>query len=79
MLRNRLTVPLQALIGPEGSRKLGFPEFLTTAQDGGKVFSLISGHFHTQEIFLLLISVRDKVDSRAIMQSEGIYINEIFL
>ena len=30
-------VPLQAWSGPEGSRKLRFPDFLTTAQDGGKV------------------------------------------
>jgi len=33
-------VPLQAWSGPEGSRKLRFPDFLTTAQDGGKVVSL---------------------------------------
>jgi len=33
-------VPLQAWSGPEGSRKLGFPDFVTTAQDGGKVVSL---------------------------------------
>jgi hypothetical protein len=33
-------VPLQALSGPEGSRKLRFPDFMTTAQDGGKVVSL---------------------------------------
>ena len=26
--------------GPEGSRKLKFPDFMTTAQDGGKVVSL---------------------------------------
>ena len=29
-------VPLQAWSGPEGSRKLRFPEFVTTAQDGCK-------------------------------------------
>jgi hypothetical protein len=34
------TVPLEASGGPEGSRKLGFPDFLTTAQNGGKVVSL---------------------------------------
>jgi hypothetical protein len=28
-------VPLQAWSGPEGSRKLRFPDFLTMAQDGG--------------------------------------------
>ena len=34
-------VPLQARSGPEGSRKLRFPDFVTTAQDGGKqCFSL---------------------------------------
>ena len=34
-------VPLQAWSGPEGSRKLRFPDFITTAQDGGKVVSLM--------------------------------------
>ena len=33
-------VPLQAWGGPEGSRKLRFPDFMTTAQDGGKVVTL---------------------------------------
>ena len=33
-------VPLQAWNGPEGSRKLRFPDFMTTAQDGGQVVSL---------------------------------------
>jgi hypothetical protein len=30
-------VLLQAWSGPEGSSKLRFPDFMTTAQDGGKV------------------------------------------
>ena len=33
-------VPVQAWTGPEGSRKLRFPDFVTTAQDGGKVVNL---------------------------------------
>ena len=33
-------VPLQACSGPEGSRKLRFPDFMTTTQDGGKFVSL---------------------------------------
>ena len=33
-------VPLQAWKGPEGSRKLRLTDFMTTAQDGGKVVSL---------------------------------------
>jgi hypothetical protein len=35
-------VPLQVWSGPECSRKLRFPDLLTTAQDGGKVVS----HMH---------------------------------
>jgi hypothetical protein len=31
------TVPLQAWSGPEGFRKLTFPDYMTMAQDGGKV------------------------------------------
>jgi hypothetical protein len=34
-------VPLQTWSGPEGSRKLRFPDYMTTEQDiGGKVVSL---------------------------------------
>jgi len=33
-------VPLQAWGSPEGSRKLRFPDFITTAQDGVNVVSL---------------------------------------
>ena len=33
-------IPLQTWSGPEGSRKLRFPDFMTTAQEGGKVVSL---------------------------------------
>ena len=32
-------IPLQAWSGPEGSRKLRFPDYMTMAQDGGKVVS----------------------------------------
>jgi hypothetical protein len=32
-------VPLQAWSGPEGARKLRVSDFMTTAQDGGKVVS----------------------------------------
>ena len=35
------TVPLEAWSGPEGSRKLRFPDFVTAAKNGGKVVSLM--------------------------------------
>jgi hypothetical protein len=35
-------MPLQACSGPEGSRKLRFSDIMTTAQDGGKVLSLLA-------------------------------------
>jgi len=34
------SVPLQAWSGPEDSGKLRFPDFITTAQYGGKVVNL---------------------------------------
>ena len=37
---NGKAVPLQAWIGTKSSRKLRFPDFMTTAQDGGRVVSL---------------------------------------
>jgi hypothetical protein len=39
MLKGK-AVPLQAWSGPEGSRKLRFLDFMTTAQDGCKIVSL---------------------------------------
>ena len=44
-IKVKAAVPLQAWSGPEGSRKLRFPHFMTTAQDGGKVVSLMHRPF----------------------------------
>ena len=35
------SVPFQSWSGPEGSKKLRFPDFMTTAQEGGKVVNLM--------------------------------------
>ena len=66
-------VPLQAWSGPEGSRKLRFPDFMTTAQDGGKVVSLthrspLPPRKYTWYSFLL----EAESTSRAIVRPEGL-------
>jgi len=71
-------VPLQAWRGPEGSRKLRFPYVMTAAQDDGRLSALRTGRLYPQEIFPVLIYVRGWVDPRAIVRSEGFYVNEKF-
>ena len=69
--------PLQTWTGPEGSRKLRLPDFMTTAQYSGQVVSLThrpplppgntpGTHFWGW------------VDARAIVRSEGFYVKEKF-
>ena len=74
------SVPLEAWGGPDGSRKLRFTDFMKTAQDDRKVVSLTHRQpLPPQEILLVLISVRGLGDPRAIVRSEGFYVNEKFL
>ena len=63
-------VPLQVWSDPEVSRKLRFSDYMTTAQDGGKVVSLTHRPTLPQEIFLVLFSVRGWVDPSAIVRWE---------
>jgi len=56
--RKGKAVPLQARIGPEVSRKLRFPYYMTTAQDGGNLSALSTCRLYPQEMLLVLISVR---------------------
>ena len=44
-------VPLQAWTGPGGSRKLRFPNFVTTAQDGGRLSAFRMAAFTLMNFF----------------------------
>ena len=57
LLKGRATL-LRTWSGPESSRKLRFPDFMTTAQDVGNVVSLTHRPTLPQEIELVLSSVR---------------------
>ena len=50
--------PLQAWSGPEVSRKLELPDFVTTALDCSRLSALRTGRLYAQEILLILISFR---------------------
>jgi len=69
-----VALPTELPIGPEGTRKLSFPYFMTTAQDSGKFVSLMHRPPLPQEMLLVLISV----DPRAVVRSQGFYVNENF-
>jgi len=51
-------IPLQAWTGPEVCRKSRLSDFVTMAQDAGRLSTLRTGRLYPQELHLVLISVR---------------------
>ena len=70
-------IPLQAWTGPEGSRKLDFPDFVTTAQDGGRLSTLRTGRLYPQEMlpwYLFLLEAESTPGPWC--DRGGFYVNE---
>jgi hypothetical protein len=66
-------VPLQAWGGPQGSRKLRFPDFLTTAEDGGKFISLKHrSHLLPGNIIAAFCEGLESTEPLSVMSTRGI-------
>ena len=69
-------VPLQACSGPEGSWKLRFQISQQRNRMVVRLSALRTGRLYPQEILLVLISIRGRVHPKAIVGSEGVYVND---
>jgi hypothetical protein len=69
-----LITPVTGLEWPRRFQKVKVPRFRETAQDGGRLLALRTGHIYPQQI-TLVINFRGCFEPRAVGRSEGFYVN----
>ena len=68
--------PLHAWNVPEGSKKLRFPDFVTTSQGGGKFVSIKHRQTLPQKMFLYTFLLVAVCTPKSMVLSEGIYVKQ---
>jgi hypothetical protein len=74
MLSKGKAIPIQAWIGPVGSRRFRHPEFLDNLHmEVATLSALHISHLYTHGILLVFISVTGWIDTRAIVLPEALH------
>jgi len=72
------SVPLQAWSGPEGFRKVMFPDYMTMAQDGGRFVSLMHWKLFTPRKYSWYSFLLEAESNPGLQCDRKDYVNEKF-